>query len=173
MASEQGLSEWSLDWLSEGLVRQPSDVDLLYWRGMVAVSLDNLDLAEQDWRRAIREQPDHAASLNALGYTLTDRTSRHGEAYRLIQRALELDPDNPAILDSMGWVYYQLGQPELALGYLERALAGQDHPEIGAHLVTVLAALERAEEADQLLQELLQRHPNDGELMDLLAEAPR
>ena len=170
LASETGLSEWSLDWLSEALVRQPSDVDLLYWRGMVAVALDQLELAEQDWRRAMREQPDHAASMNALGYTLTDQTTRHREAYRLIQRALELEPDNPAILDSMGWVYYQLGQPEHAVGYLERALAGQDHPEIGAHLVVVLAALDRTEEASELLDDLLQRHPDDDDLLALLAE---
>jgi tetratricopeptide (TPR) repeat protein len=170
LASEAGLSEWSLDWLSEALVRQPTDVDLLYWRGMVAVALDQLELAEQDWRRAIREQPDHAASMNALGYTLTDRTGRHREAYRLIQRALELEPDNPAILDSMGWVYYQLGQPEQAVGYLERALAGQDHPEIGAHLVVVLAALDRTEEASELLGALLQRHPDDDDLLALMRD---
>ncbi len=150
-----------VDLLTGVLREQPSSIWLLYTRAICAVDDDNLELAEQDLRRIIQMDGDNAMALNALGYTLTDRTSRHGEALRLIERALELEPDDPAILDSMGWVKFRLGQPKQALEYLEAAFALDENAEIGAHLAEVLWHLDRREESRELLTELLQEHPDD------------
>ncbi|MGY6588218.1 MAG: tetratricopeptide repeat protein [Wenzhouxiangella sp.] len=155
--------------LTRALREQPSSVALLYTRAIAAVAMDDLDLAEQDFRRILQIDEDNAMALNALGYTLTDRTNRHQEAYRLIRRALELEPDSPAIQDSMGWVYFRLGQPERALPYLEQALMGENNPEIAAHLGEVLLALGREEEAVAVFRAALQSFPDDRYLNDTLA----
>lgn len=155
--------------LSRALREQPSSVALLYTRAISAVAMDDLELAEQDFRRILQIDEDNAMALNALGYTLTDRTSRHQEAYRLIRRALELEPDSPAIQDSMGWVYFRLGQPERALPYLEQALKGENNPEIAAHLGEVLLALGREEEAVAVFRAALQSFPDDRYLNETLA----
>ncbi|MGY6630732.1 MAG: tetratricopeptide repeat protein [Wenzhouxiangella sp.] len=155
--------------LSRALREQPSSIVLLYSRGIAAVAMDDLELAEQDFRRILQIDEDNAMALNALGYTLTDRTNRHQEAYRLIRRALELEPDSPAIQDSMGWVYFRLGQPEKALPYLEQALMGEDNPEIAAHLGEVLLVLGREEEAVAVFRAALQSFPDDRYLNDTLA----
>jgi len=139
--------ERAIELLSEGLAQLPGSEDLLYSRAMAAVNADDLALAEQDLRAMIQNDPENAAALNALGYTLADRTDRQREAVRLIETALALDPDNPAILDSMGWVLYRLGRPADALDYLQRAAGSDPHPEIVAHLVEVLWALDRREQA--------------------------
>lgn len=154
--------------LGVALRENPGSIPLLYSRAINAIELHDLELAEQDLRRIIQIDPDNSMALNALGYTLTDRTTRHAEAYRLIRRALELSPDEPAILDSMGWVYFRLGRPETALGYLERALDGEDNPEIAAHLGEVLWTLNKVDRAREILHDAWERHPDDRHLADTM-----
>lgn len=165
---EAGRAEEAVDVLSAALRERPGSIRLLYNRALGAVVIGDIDLAEQDLRRIIQIDGENAMALNALGYTLTDRTDRHGEAYRLIRRALELDPDDPATLDSMGWVYFRLGRPEQALPYLERALAGDDNPEIAAHLIEVLWTLERRDDAREVIDHALEHYPEDDYLVDTL-----
>jgi len=155
---EAGLSDECVEVLSEVLRTSTGNISLLYSRAICAVDADNLELAEQDLRRIIQLDGENAVALNALGYTLTDRTSRHSEALRLIERALEINPDDPATLDSLGWVYYRMGQPEQALEWLERAWSLDKNPEIGAHLAEVLWALGREQAALALLDELAVDH---------------
>ena len=154
--------------LTGALREQPGSVSLLYTRAICAVAMDDLELAEQDFRRILQIEDDNAMALNALGYTLTDRTNRHQEAYRLIRRALELEPDSPAILDSMGWVYFRMGQPEMALPYLEQALEGEDNPEIAAHLGEVLIHVGREDEGLAVLEGARERFPDDHYLIETL-----
>lgn len=165
---ENDQPEQAVQLLSSALRDQPNDISLLYTRAICAVAMDDLELAEQDFRRILQIDDDNAMALNALGYTLTDRTDRHQEAYRLIRRALALEPESPPILDSMGWVYFRLGQPERALPYLEQAHAGEDNPEIAAHLGEVLWELGREEEARLILDQTRDSHPDDQYLIDTL-----
>lgn len=125
----------------------PDDSDLLYARAMVAEQLGRLGMLERDLGRIIAMEPDNAQALNALGYTLADRTDRLDEALTYIQRALKLRPNDYYILDSMGWVQYRLGNYPLALDYLRRALAAKPDPEVAAHLGEVLWVMDRREEA--------------------------
>ncbi|MEE4297371.1 MAG: tetratricopeptide repeat protein [Wenzhouxiangella sp.] len=168
LLNEAGYAGEALALLTQALRETPNRAGLLYARAISAVESDDLELAEQDLRRIIRIDGENAMALNALGYTLTDLTSRHNEAYRLIRRALELAPEEPAILDSMGWVYFRLGRPAEALPYLERALAGDDNPEIAAHLAEVLWTLEQTDRAQDLLRETRARHPEDQHLIDVI-----
>jgi len=124
--------------LNDGLAELPDSVMLRYTRSTVHQRNDDLAAMEADLRFIIEQDPDNALALNALGYTLTDLTDRHEEAERLIARALALQPDDPAILDSMGWVKYRLGELEAALHYLQRAYAAFPDPEVAAHLGEVL-----------------------------------
>jgi tetratricopeptide (TPR) repeat protein len=133
--------------LSEALARSPGEPMLLYARSMVAEKRRDLPALEADLREMIRQQPDSALALNALGYSLTNLSDRHAEALELITRALELQPEDPAILDSMGWVQFRLGRPEQALGYLQKAFERFPDPEVAAHLGEVLWSLGRREEA--------------------------
>lgn len=165
---EAGRAGEAVELLGSALREAPGSIPLLYARAINAVEIDDLALAEQDLRRIIQIDGNNAMALNALGYTLTDRTSRHAEAYRLIRRALELSPDEPAILDSMGWVYFRLGRPETALGYLEQALEGEDNPEIAAHLGEVLWHLEQTDRAREVLHSAWERHPGDHHLADTM-----
>lgn len=127
--------------LSEGLEALPADVRLRYSRALAHERQDEVDAALADLRTLVELDPDNPMFLNALGYTLADRTERHEEALLLIQRALELDPEDTATIDSMGWVLYRLGRLEEARRYLEAAFAGQPDAEIGAHLGEVLWVL--------------------------------
>jgi tetratricopeptide (TPR) repeat protein len=101
---------------------------------MVAELQDNFELAEQDLRALLAQDADNSAALNALGYTMILHTDRREEAHRLIKRAYLLNPGEPAILDSLGWVLFVLGDAQQALPYLEKAMAIVVDPEIAAHL---------------------------------------
>lgn len=145
--AEHGDNAQALELLSEALTQLPGSTALLYARAMAAVNEEQLALAEQDLRTIIQGDPENAVALNALGYTLSDRTDRQREALRLIETALALEPENPAILDSMGWVLFKLGRAEEGLPYLRDAAGVEPHPEIVAHLVEALWTLDRRDEA--------------------------
>lgn len=121
-----------------GLHALPDDTRLLYARALLNEELNQVDAAVRDLRRLLALQPDNAEALNALGYTLADRTKDQAEALTLIEKALALKPDEPAIIDSMGWVQYRLGHLSEAVARLRTAYAKQPDPEIAAHLGEVL-----------------------------------
>ena len=112
-------------------------------------------------------RPDSPTSLNALGYTLADRTDQFKEAEKLIRKALEFDPESPAIIDSLGWVLYKTGRYEEALQQLEIAYSRFPDPEVAAHLVDVLSELNRKDEALELLVSAESRNPDSELLADV------
>ena len=137
-----------------------SHAELLLRMGRVDDALDAYSVAVKRW-------PKSALSLNAYGYTLADRTDRFAEAEKLIQKAIKLDPDNPAIIDSLGWVLYKLGRLDEALTELQRAYDGFDDHEVAAHLVEVLVAMDRRAEAQELLDAALVKSPESPLLDDV------
>lgn len=144
---EAGAVQQAMDLYDSVLEETPDNTDLLYARALLAEKLDRLEQTEQDLRRVLELEPDNAPALNALGYTLADRTERHREALIYIEKALALRPEDPAILDSMGWVQYRLGNLEQAEQYLRRALEQVRDAEIAAHLGEVLWRQGRQDEA--------------------------
>ena len=121
-----------------GLAIFEGEPGLMYGRALLLEGMDRVAEAEADLRSIVELQPNNAEALNALGYTLADRTQRYAEAQVLIERALRLQPDSPAILDSLGWVQHRLGRDAEALRNLRRAFALQKDAEIAAHLGEVL-----------------------------------
>lgn len=154
--------------LSEALARHPDDTDLLYTRSLVAERRQDLARAEADLRKIMDIDPDNASALNALGYILSNHSDRYDEASRLIERALQLSPEDPTILDSMGWVKYRLGELPLALEYLQRAYTLYPDTEIAAHLGEVLWQLGRVDQALAIWREGLERDPGHQILLETI-----
>lgn len=146
----------------------PDNGDLLYSRALLAAELDELVQHERDIRRVIELEPDNAHAYNALGYTLADQTDRYAEALDLITRALELAPEDPFILDSMGWVQFRLGEYEAAETYLRKALSIRNDAEIAAHLGEVLWVVGVRDEARALWDDALKADPGNRTLLDTL-----
>jgi tetratricopeptide (TPR) repeat protein len=154
--------------LTDGLKRYPDSADLLYDHAMAAEKLDKLDVLEADLRRVIVLRPNDAQAYNALGYTLADRTKRLAEAIPLLDKALALAPDDPFILDSVGWAQYRSGNLARAQECLERAYKVRPDPEIAAHLGEVMWARGQRDEAGKLWQSSLQTHPQNEVLLETL-----
>ncbi|MCW5627129.1 MAG: tetratricopeptide repeat protein, partial [Burkholderiales bacterium] len=125
-------------------------------------------VVETKLKRLIQLKPDHAQAYNALGYTFADRNIRLKEAREYIEQALKLSPDDPFILDSMGWVQYRLGNLEQGLVYLKRAYQQRPDAEIAAHLGEVLWAQGRKTEAEGVWRASLQTHPGNEELLAVI-----
>ncbi|WP_430459920.1 tetratricopeptide repeat protein [Thalassolituus sp. LLYu03] len=138
LLTSNGQNDDALALLTSALAKTPEEVDLLYTRAMLAERMNNLAMLESDLRAVIRLRPNHAEALNALGYTLADRTDRWSEALPLIERALELSPENPAVIDSLGWIYFRMGDIDRARPLLERAFGLMKDHEIAAHLGELL-----------------------------------
>ena len=154
--------------LDAALHTYPEHDDLLYARAMVAERLDRLDILERDLRAIIARDPNHAEALNALGYTLADRTDRYEEALALVERAFALEPDEYHIVDSMGWVLYRLGRHEEAVEHLRRSYEGEPDPVVAAHLGEVLWALGRHEEAREIWGAALDDAPDNEVLLETI-----
>lgn len=142
----------------------PNEPDLLYDQAMLAEHLKRSDVVESNLSRVIELAPDYAHAYNALGYSFAVQNIRLEEAKKLIDKALSLAPEDPAIMDSMGWVLFRLGQPEDALRYLERAYKLIPDPEIAAHLGEVLWVLGRRDQARTVWTEALKKAP-DNEIL--------
>jgi tetratricopeptide (TPR) repeat protein len=157
--------ERSLEYYDRAIAFRPNQEGIALSRAELLLRMGRLDESIEAYSAAVERWPDSALSLNALGYTLADRTDRHAEAEVLIRKALKLEPDSPAIIDSMGWVLHKLGRHEEALAELRRAYAGFDDPEVAAHLVEVLVALDRSDDALELLEAATEKTP-DSPLLD-------
>jgi tetratricopeptide (TPR) repeat protein len=133
-----------------GLMDLPENPRLLYALGLSLAQGDSIDEALDTFQRLVEVDPENADALNALGYTMTDRTDRHAEALGYIERALALKPDSAAIIDSMGWVLHRKGRSNEALPHLQRAFELEPNAEIGAHLGEVLWVLGRQSDAREI-----------------------
>lgn len=154
---------------SVALKQFPDDVDLLFSRSGAYERTQQFDAMEADIRSILAIHPDNTHALNALGYSLADRNLRLAEAQVLLARAVELEPDNAYILDSMGWLEFRLGHYEKAVLLLRRALAVMPDGEVYAHLAEVLIASGAQQEARELLQQGLVQIPGNADIQKALS----
>ncbi|WP_460051400.1 tetratricopeptide repeat protein [Sessilibacter sp. MAH2] len=150
----------AVELLTEALSFDETNSSLLYARAMANEQRDLIHLTEEDLRTILQYDSNNVTALNALGYTLADRTDRYSEAYELIKSALELNPQDPAIVDSMGWVQYKLGNYQNAIEYLRKAMAAFPDHEVAAHLGEVLWVTGETEEAQAIWNKGLELNPN-------------
>ena len=156
------------DMLSKAVEEFPDSYELLYDRAMAAERVGKIDVLEADLKRVIKMKPDYAHAYNALGYTLADRTNRLVEAMSLIQQALKLSPDDPFILDSLGWAQYRQGLYDDALKTLQGAYATRPDPEIAAHLGEVLWKVGQHDEARKVWRTALIENPDHESLLAVM-----
>ncbi len=155
--------------LLEGAIRkEPDNTDLLYDAALLAERLGKPEVLEAHLKHLLSLKPDHAHGLNALGYSWADRNVRLPEAYELLRKAVALAPNDPFIMDSMGWVLYRQGKLEDARQTLEKAYGLKADPEIAAHLGEVLWTLGRRDEALRLLRTAAAQHPDNEVLTGTL-----
>ncbi len=151
------------DHYNAALQRFPKDTEMLYWRALSAEQLGKTAMAIEDLTYVINLEPENAAALNALGFTLTDRTDRHKEALGYIERAIKLEPNDAAIVDSVGWVHFRLGDFAKALEYLRKAASMMEDPEVSAHLGEVLWVTGEKDEALKIWKSAREKNPdNEG-----------
>lgn len=154
--------------LDDAVQELPRSVPILYTRALLAAELGWVDIAEKDLRTILAWQPENAAALNALGYTLADQTERYDEAEALIRQAYILQPHEPSIIDSMGWVAFKQGRYDEAEEFLRRAWKLDRNPEIAAHLGEVLWVIGRKDEAVQAWREAQAVDSQNAVLMETL-----
>ena len=153
--------------LNTALNKFPNETDLLFARVLYYDSQSNRDGSERDLMQIISMQPEDSRALNHLGYMLADQTTRHEEALELIERAIAISPDDPAIIDSLGWALYKVARYEEALVQMRRAFAAFPDDEVASHLGEVLWALGHFDEAMRVWQDALVTDPESP----LIAEA--
>jgi len=166
MLRDAGENDAAYRVLADGLVEHPDTPDLIYDLAMVAEKLDKIDEAESRLKRLVELKPDDAQALNALGYTLVDRTARTDEGLEFIQRAHRISPKDPFILDSLGWAFYRKGQLDEAERYLRQALEGRRDAEIAAHLGEVLWRKGEHDQAKALWKAQLDSTPDNAVLKE-------
>ena len=162
-----GAYDDALVYYDKALEFRPADEGTALGRAELLLRMDRVEESIDAYRGAVNRWPESSVSLNALGYTLADRTDEFREAEKLIRKALRYDPDSPAIIDSLGWVLYKRGHNEKALEQLEKAYSQFPDPEVAAHVIDVLVAMERDADALELLAEAEARNPDSELLRDV------
>lgn len=165
---EAGNHQKAYDIYEKALKEIPDSTNLLYAHAIAAEKLNRLDIAERDLRDILKIDPNNVQALNALGYTLADRTNRYSEALSYIQRAMTLDPKDAAIIDSMGWVQFRLGNHNEAINYLRQALELTQDSEVAAHLGEVLFAAGKKDEAINVLKSALKTWPDNKSIIAVM-----
>jgi tetratricopeptide (TPR) repeat protein len=158
----------AFDLYNEALSRMPDNLSLLYARALSAEKLDKIAIALADLKKLVEADPKNVQALNAYGYTLVDRTDRIMEGYKYVQQAYTMRPDDPAILDSMGWANYRLGKYSEAIKYLRKALEKFKDPEIAAHLGEVLWVSGDHEQARTVWEAARRETPSHKMLLDVI-----
>jgi len=156
------------DLLDEGLKKLPDYPELLYDRALAADKIGKFKILEQDLRKLIQLKPDNAHAYNALGYSLAERGIQLPEALKLIRKAVELAPEDPYIMDSLGWVYYRMGNLTEGLNYLNLAFSVRPDAEIAAHLGEVLWMQGAKNDALNIWRSALEKEPGNEVLLETL-----
>ncbi len=169
LLNRTGQYEASLEVLNDALKSYNNNTDLRYSRAMVAEKLGDIVQLEEDLAFIIDKNPKNATALNALGYTLADRTKRLDEALNLIQQARTISPTDPAIMDSLGWVYFRLGRMQESLELLKQAYVDFPDAEVAAHLGEVLWAMGLNKEAKEIWAQGIKKQPNSQILLETLS----
>ena len=147
----------------------PKNPDLLYDFALLAEKLGKVDVMEAQLREVMAQAPDNHHAYNALGYSLAERNVRLQEAYGLIAKALEMAPDDPFIMDSMGWIHYRMGNLNEAEKFLRRAYGVRRDAEIGVHLGEVLWQKGDKSAAQKLWRDARAKDPQNDALRETLA----
>lgn len=166
MLIQAGHPRQAVSVLDKALQRNPDDPALLYSHALALEKLGEVAAAEGDLRRILQRSPNDAQALNALGYMITVHGGDYAQARELIEKANRLAPDDPAIMDSLGWVLYRQGHARQALPWLTQAYGKARDPEIAAHLSQVLWSLGEKSRARAILDEALKRTPDDKHLRE-------
>ncbi len=164
--NNQGNYQRAFDVLSEILVQNPDDKTALYSRALTAEKLDNLIVLEADLQKILAQDPNDIGALNALGYSLADKTQRYEEAETYLKRALVLQPDEAVIIDSYGWLLFKQGNLTQSLEYLQTAYDKLAENEIVAHLAEVLWHLNQQQKAKAMVLQALKDSPEDEFLLE-------
>ena len=165
--TQQELYQQGFDVLTSALVNAPQNKKILYARALIAEKLGKLQILEDDLKYILEMDPNDANTLNALGYTLADKTTRYEEAQGYLDKAIAIKPHEPIIMDSYGWLLFKLGRLEEAKEYLQRAYDLEPQAEIAGHLIEVLWALQESRQAKKLLRKALAIDPDDTFLLEL------
>jgi tetratricopeptide (TPR) repeat protein len=154
--------------LADALEKHPTSPQWLFEAAMMADKLGKADVFEQTLRKLIQVAPENAQAYNALGYSFLEHNVRVDEGMQLVEKAYQLDSNDAAITDSVGWGYYRLGKLEKSAEFLRRAFALNPDPEIAGHLGEVLWAQGGKEEAAKVWQDSLKAHPDSEVLRALI-----
>ena len=158
---QAGYQNKAKDLLDRSLNKYPNEADLLFARVLLFDSLGNKSESEKDLKQIIRMRPEDSRALNHLGYMLADQTDRYEEALELIERAIAISPDDPAIIDSLGWAQFKLGRYEEALSNLRRAYSAFPDAEVASHVGEVLWIMGREQEATEVWRGALEKQPDN------------
>lgn len=158
----------AFDLLEKAVQSFPNNSNLMYDYALTAERVGKFELMEDQLYKIIKMKPDSAAAYNALGYSYADRNIKLIEAKNLIETAVKLAPDDHYILDSLGWVYFRLGDLNHASERLQQAYAIQQDPEIAAHLAEVLWKQGQQEEARRILEQAAQLNPGNEALVSTM-----
>jgi tetratricopeptide (TPR) repeat protein len=163
-------SELAWQTLDNAILIFPTEIQLLYDQAMLATELDRPVVMENNLITIVELDPENTNALNALGYTWADLNKNLNQASTYIEKALSIEPENPAFQDSKGWYLYRVGELDEALIWLKKAYSQMENDEVAAHIAEVLWYLDRPVEAESYLTEVIRLNPNSkyaGKLSDL------
>ena len=154
--------------VNKSIKEHPNDLRLIYSRAMAYESLKKINEMEEDLKYILSIDSNSQNTLNALGYSLTIHTDRYTEAEKYIRKALEYDPGNAAILDSLGWVLYKKGDIKNALHYIELAYNKDQNPEIVEHFCEILIKNGFLKKSKEVMAIEIKKNPDNIDLLNKL-----
>ncbi|MEC7832654.1 MAG: tetratricopeptide repeat protein [Pseudomonadota bacterium] len=157
-----------IDLVDKSIKRYPNNLRLIYSRAMAYESLKKINEMEEDLKYILSIDSKNSNTLNALGYSLTIHTERYNEAEKYIRKALEYDPGNAAILDSLGWVLYKKGDIKNALHYIELAYNKDQDPEIVEHFCEILIKSGFLKRSKEVMKIEIEKNPDNTDLLNKL-----
>lgn len=169
---DHGRNEQARKLIDEALSSQPDQAELLYMR-VLLLHPDESAQKMADLHQLLNLQPNNPIYINAYAYALAEQNVRLDEARQLAEQANQLDPDHPAILDTLGYIALRQNRLDAARDYLEQAFAQEQGLNTGLRLLQVLALQGQTPRHREVVQQLQQLYPQDERVQALQVDLPR